>query len=119
MQKAGSNNFQGRYAIRHPWTGAIACANPVRGMWGGPNGQTQQIANAGRDATSRSRRAARQLATFVAGDVPEITPLASGGATLPNPVRQPQGCGCRTEGGAQGLVGFALLGLFLRRRRKA
>src|SRR5206468_3410740 len=26
---AGGNNFQGRYAIRHPWTGPIACANPV------------------------------------------------------------------------------------------
>src|SRR5262249_33462883 len=30
------NNFQGRYAIRHPWTGPIACANPRRGKWGGP-----------------------------------------------------------------------------------
>jgi len=32
------NNFQGRYAIRHPWTGPIACANPRRGVWGGPPG---------------------------------------------------------------------------------
>jgi hypothetical protein len=32
----GTNNFQGRYAIRHPWKGPIACANPVRGRWGGP-----------------------------------------------------------------------------------
>ena len=31
-----SNNFQGRYAIRHPWTGAIACASPIRNRWGGP-----------------------------------------------------------------------------------
>jgi hypothetical protein len=30
------NNFQGRYAIRHPWTGAVECANPRRGVWGGP-----------------------------------------------------------------------------------
>jgi hypothetical protein len=30
------NNFQGRYAIRHPWKGPIACANPIRGRWGGP-----------------------------------------------------------------------------------
>jgi hypothetical protein len=30
------NNFQGRYAIRHPWKGPIACANPIRGQWGGP-----------------------------------------------------------------------------------
>jgi hypothetical protein len=30
------NNFQARYAIRHPWEGPIACTNPVRGKWGGP-----------------------------------------------------------------------------------
>lgn len=117
VQKAGSNNFQGRYVILHPWTGAMACANPVRGKWGGPNGQTQQIAKPATNLAFQPRGA--QLSTFVAGDVPSVTPLASGGATLPNPVRQPQGCGCRTEGGAQGLVGFALLGLFLRRRRTA
>ncbi|HMY18238.1 MAG TPA: DUF2330 domain-containing protein, partial [Polyangium sp.] len=32
------NNFQGRYAIRHAWTGPVACANPRRGIWGGPPG---------------------------------------------------------------------------------
>jgi hypothetical protein len=30
------NNFQGRYAIRYPWKGAVACKNPVYGRWGGP-----------------------------------------------------------------------------------
>jgi MYXO-CTERM domain-containing protein len=30
------NSFQARYAIRHPWTGPIQCANPTRGRWGGP-----------------------------------------------------------------------------------
>ncbi len=39
----GTNNFQGRYAIRHPWKGPIACSNPVRGRWGGPPaGESQQ-----------------------------------------------------------------------------
>ncbi len=33
---AATNNFQARYAIRHPWKGAIACEKPVRGVWGGP-----------------------------------------------------------------------------------
>ena len=28
------NNFQARYAIRYPWEGPIACANPVRGQVG-------------------------------------------------------------------------------------
>ncbi len=30
------NNFQGRYAIRYPWKGAVKCANPTYGRWGGP-----------------------------------------------------------------------------------
>jgi hypothetical protein len=28
-----TNNFQGRYVIRHPWTGPVACQNPRRGIW--------------------------------------------------------------------------------------
>ncbi|HEY6033543.1 MAG TPA: DUF2330 domain-containing protein, partial [Kofleriaceae bacterium] len=40
---ASQNNFQGRYAIRYPWTGPITCDKPQRGIWGGPPaGQTQQ-----------------------------------------------------------------------------
>ncbi|MFT3709051.1 MAG: DUF2330 domain-containing protein [Archangium sp.] len=30
------NNFQGRYAIRYPWTGEVKCSNPLYGRWGGP-----------------------------------------------------------------------------------
>jgi len=33
---APTNNFQGRYAIRHPWTGPIECKEPRRNVWGGP-----------------------------------------------------------------------------------
>ena len=37
------NNFQGRYAIRHPWTGQIKCAEPQRGIWGSaPEGQEER-----------------------------------------------------------------------------
>jgi len=35
-QPADFNNFQARYAIRHPWKGPIKCDDPVRGVWGGP-----------------------------------------------------------------------------------
>jgi len=35
-QPGTENYFQGRYAIRHWWTGPIKCANPQRGVWGGP-----------------------------------------------------------------------------------
>jgi hypothetical protein len=27
------NNFQGRYAVRHPWSDAIPCESPIRGRW--------------------------------------------------------------------------------------
>ena len=37
------NNFQARYAIRHPWTGPIACKNPRRGVWGGPPGGGRHV----------------------------------------------------------------------------
>jgi hypothetical protein len=30
------NNFQGRYIIRHYWTGPVKCQNPRYGAWGGP-----------------------------------------------------------------------------------
>jgi MYXO-CTERM domain-containing protein len=113
---AGTNNFQGRYVILHPWDGPIACASPQRGRWGGPNGSQQIGSQAATNLAFAPRGAS--LASFVSGDVPTVGVLSSGGAALPNPVRQPQGCGCRTEGGAQGLVGFAVLGLWLRRRRR-
>lgn len=31
-----SNNFQGRYIIRHEWEGEVACENPEYGQWGPP-----------------------------------------------------------------------------------
>ena len=32
----GINNFQGRYIIRHYWTGPVACKSPRCDNWGGP-----------------------------------------------------------------------------------
>ncbi len=40
---ASMNNFQARYAIRHPWTGAVKCKNPRRGIWGGPPGGGRHV----------------------------------------------------------------------------
>ncbi len=31
-----SNNFQGRYIIRHYWAGPVKCSDPRWGVWGGP-----------------------------------------------------------------------------------
>jgi len=41
MQAGGVNNFQGRYIIRHYWTGPVKCQNPAYGQWGGPPGNEQ------------------------------------------------------------------------------
>jgi len=35
---AGTNNFQGRYIIRHYWQGPVTCAQPAYDQWGGPPG---------------------------------------------------------------------------------
>jgi hypothetical protein len=35
-QPAGENNFQGRYIIRHYWTGPVKCDHPNYNTWGGP-----------------------------------------------------------------------------------
>jgi len=70
-QASSVNNFQGRYAIRHRWTGPVACANPRRGIWGGPpNGGP-----VGPQAALNLAFAPRgqvPLATSINGDVPEL-----------------------------------------------
>jgi hypothetical protein len=62
---ASANNFQGRYVIRHPWKGPIACSNPVRGRWGGPpagTGKPGPVAATGTAFTVRKAELAEQLA---------------------------------------------------------
>jgi hypothetical protein len=72
------NNFQGRYAIRHPWTGPVACEKPTRGIWGGPPPGSDAAApldTGPRSATGlgRATRGQVTLASFVdAKQVPEL-----------------------------------------------
>jgi hypothetical protein len=70
-QASSVNNLQGRYAIRHRWTGPVACANPRRGIWGGPpNGGP-----VGPQAALNLAFAPRgqvPLAASINGDVPEL-----------------------------------------------
>ena len=121
---AGTNNFQGRYAIRHPWTGAVTCANPVRGQWGGPPAGQEQALATGPVAATNSAMAPRgkiALPDLVARDVPEIG-VQAGVPIAPPSSKGARGCGCATSGGAA--AGSALLGLGLalvlrRRRRRA
>jgi hypothetical protein len=65
------NNFQGRYAIRHRWTGAVACANPRRGIWGGPPDGSPSRPEAALNLAFAPRGEVK-LASVIAGDVPEI-----------------------------------------------
>ena len=70
-QPASVNNFQGRYAIRHRWTGKIACKNPRRGVWGGPpNGNDPGIKPA--LGLAFAPRTQVQLPRSIKGNVPEI-----------------------------------------------
>ncbi len=119
-----TNNFQGRYAVRHAWTGPVACANPVRGQWGGPpDGHDPEIAQGAAMPAQNLAFAPRgkvQLPNLVAQDVPEIGVRA--GVPLPNVasvVPRPQGCGCQAgEGGAAGVLGVLGVGVLVLRRRR-
>ena len=135
-QPAGQNNFQGRYAIRHEWTGPIACAAPIRNRWGGP---PSGVAGAGTKAAKDLAFAPRgktPLPELVRQDIPEIevkaVVAAVGAAPTPAPppqtpppvrasdVKKKAGCGCQSSHGTSG--GFVLAGLAviaLRRRRRA
>ena len=70
------NNFQGRYAIRHPWEGAIACDEPTRGRWGGP--PSAGHVNTGQGPTAAARNTAfatrgdMQLPPMLRTSAPEI-----------------------------------------------
>jgi MYXO-CTERM domain-containing protein len=120
-----TNNFQGRYAIRHRWTGPIACDSPQRGRWGGPpDGSDPEIAQGEAKPAQNLAFAPRgkvQLPNLVAQDVPEIgvrvgVPLPGGA----NMATHPQGCGCQAgEGGAVGMLGMLGVGFLVLRRRRS
>jgi len=115
---SGVNNFQARYAIRHPWTGPVACMEPHFGVWGGPPGGTH--------AEPRTRAAAKlayaprgqvQLASVVRTDVPEL------GLTTTQPEESPKQRALLAlllgPGPLMGLLGAAAVAaLLLSQRRK-
>ncbi len=118
VQRTGSNMFQGRYVILHPWTGALSCATPQRGVWGGPPAG-QQMATQAATNLAFAPRGKVELASLVASSVPTATPLGSKDQAIPLPIRQPQGCGCQAQGGGAATTGaLVILGLLRRRRRR-
>jgi hypothetical protein len=128
---APMNNFQGRYAIRHEWTGPINCADPVRGVWGGPPANQQIAAGAGQVKPALDLafvpRGKAQVAQMVRQDVPEIDvvagkePAPAGKAPepgqSPGPYKAKKKDGCAAGGDASLLAGALVLALALVARR--
>ena len=117
------NTFQARYAIRHEWTGPIACEHPRRGLWGGPpsgGGGRQAIAA---QQTAFAPRGQLQLASAIVthdlGSAASAAPAAPSHERFDEPYPAGQGppkssgggCGCETGGGGGGALGMlAILG---------
>jgi len=132
---APQNNFQGRYAIRHAWTGPIRCEHPQRKIWGGPPPEITRHAGftpAGiRPAVGLAfaPRGQVELAKLVGRDVPEIKLVVSrsvepappaagsaapavGSAAAAPPIDRAaprSGCGCAGGGGGGGLAGALVI----------
>ena len=112
---SSDNNFQARYAIRHPWKGNIACSNPKRGIWGGPPGGAGTSAPKAAQELAFAPRGKVQLATFIAEDSPELDvvakPASQGdpplGVVVPPPAHA---CGCNLSP-SRGLASFGLFAL--------
>ncbi len=100
------NNFQARYVLRHPWTGAIDCDHPIRGLWGGPPDDQRPMFRSAPSLGDDDR--AFDLATHVAVNVPEIGLMA----------RSP-GCGCSASAPRDLPPSLLLLLAALPRRRRA
>jgi len=67
-----SNNFQGRYAMRHEWKGPIECEAPIRGRWGGPpNGGGQPPVKPALDLAFATR-GSMSLTQMVPDGIPEL-----------------------------------------------
>jgi hypothetical protein len=115
------NNFQGRYIIRHPWTGPIACKDPVRGRWGGPPPGVEIAATKAATDIAMAPRGKVQLPLLVAADVPEID-VAAGQPMSHAYGRQrgARGCGCAAGAGGAAAGGgwIAVVTMMLIRRRK-
>jgi MYXO-CTERM domain-containing protein len=127
-----TNNFQGRYAIRHAWTGPITCDHPQHKIWGGPPAEIAQQAGFQPIGTKPALdlafapRNAIQLAQAVTRDVPEIglrVGAAAGdivgtpGGTVGSSKKK-SGCGCQSADASGGLVFAGALGVLLRGKRR-
>jgi uncharacterized protein (TIGR03382 family) len=126
------NNFQGRYAIRHAWTGPVACSAPRRHIWGGPPGGGYQQPIAATNIAFAPRGEVK-LPAAVNRDIPEIGVIATAPVSQTAPAQAAQGQpptpvsyapaksnGCQATGSdSAGLAtGLVLVGLAISRSRR-
>jgi hypothetical protein len=118
---SSSNNFQARYAIRHPWTGPVSCSEPHFGNWGGPPGSnswnTPPPPTRAASKVAFAPRGAVKLASVLREDVPDL------GMTAPqkaeSPVRRASESLALNPGAILGVMGIlAVTGLLLSQRRR-
>lgn len=72
---ASSNQFQGRYIIRHYWMEKATCENPRYGVWGGPS-RTSRSSTKGKTTSSgslgRVKRSDVKLSDVVRSALPQL-----------------------------------------------
>jgi MYXO-CTERM domain-containing protein len=124
----GTSSFQARYAIRHAWTGPLACDKPNRGVWGGP----WPDAGVEHDTVSATKlglaaRGGVSLASLTNADLDEdagadagAVAITDGGTVDPKPAPSSK-CGCRAAGASNDAsstaFGAILLGMLAAARR--
>jgi uncharacterized protein (TIGR03382 family) len=109
VEKSDYNNFQARYAIRHKWTGPIACVAPKRNVWGGPPEGTESSDIQPALGLAFAERGSVKLRDEVMRDIPEL------GVKV-----HTAGCGCQASAPIGLVVPFGLVAAFgfLRPRRR-
>jgi MYXO-CTERM domain-containing protein len=106
-----TNNFQGRYVIRHKWAGAVACPKPRFGEWGGPPDGNEPMPVPALDLAFAPRDA--DLGALVKSPLPEGLTLSQG-HLVPPPRIPPSGggcAGCNTAPGGGDVAAASLLAL--------
>ena len=115
---SGTNNFQARYIIRHPWKGPVLCLHPQFGIWGGPPPGVEGSTGAKPALkVAFAPRGQVDLPAFFREGVPELK-IAAPPVTDPGP----RGCGsCGATGSERAALPCsiaALLALLAADRRK-
>jgi hypothetical protein len=67
-----TNQFQGRYIIRHPWEGEVDCDEPTYGQWGGPPSDSGSEAPVRTTSSWESGRTTQPLSELVTEDIAQL-----------------------------------------------